>query len=115
MQISFSRVREEPLPFALQMGEVAIEGTLQRYRGGMLLLKATLKGPLEVDCFRCGAPFAIMLDENVAFLLHHGIFEGQDDAYDVVEVLQETIDLEEVFASEIAMIESDYHSCEKCS
>ncbi len=55
-----------------------------------------------------------MLDEKVEFLLSEGVFRGQDEEYDVVEVHEELIDLDAVFDSEIALIESDYHSCENC-
>ena len=113
-RIPFRRVGRDGQVFALEHGTVSIEGTLRPYRPKLLLLEASLKGPLEVDCYRCGTPFAMMLDEKVEFLLSEGVFHGQDDVYDVVEIHEETIDLDAVFESEIALIESDYHSCDQC-
>lgn len=115
MQIPFNRVSRDACPFSLTHGAIRIEGVLQPYRPNLLLLEATMRGPYEVECYRCGTPFDIMLDENVSFLLSDGIYSGQDDAYDIVEVEEGMIDLDAVFDSEIAMIESDYHSCGKCN
>lgn len=115
MQIPFNRISREAQPFEVTHGAVRIEGVLQLYRPKLLLLKATMRGPLNVECYRCGTPFDIMLDENVSFLLSDGVYRGQDDEYDVVEVEEGMIDLDAIFDSEIAMIESDYHSCEKCN
>ncbi len=113
-RVPFRRVTRDGHPFALKHGKIGIEGSLRWYRPKLLLLEAVLSGPLEVDCYRCGTSFAIMLDEKVEFLLSEGVFRGQDEEYDVVEVHEELIDLDAVFDSEIALIESDYHSCENC-
>ncbi len=115
MKIPFRRISREGQAFRLMHERVEIEGTIKAHRPGLLLLEACMKGPLEVDCYRCGASFAIMLDEKVAFLLSEGVFRGQDDAYDVVEVHEDPIDLDAVFDSEIALIESDYHCCDSCN
>ena len=114
MQIPFRRVTADPQPFSLRKERLEIEGTLRRYRSGLVLLEATLRGSLDVDCYLCGESFAIMPNENVAFLLSDGVFHGQDETYDVVEMLEGVIDLDEVFDSEIALIESDLYACEKC-
>ena len=113
-RIPFRRITRDAQTFVLSRGDVRIEGSLRVYRPKLLLLEATLRGPLEVDCYRCGTSFAIMLDEKVEFLLSEGVFHGRDDVYDVVEIHEETIELDAVFESEIALIESDYHSCDRC-
>lgn len=114
MQIPFRRVGAEPQTFSLHKDAVEIEGVLRKQRFGLVLLEATIKGKIDVDCFRCGDTFAIMPDEKVEFLVSDGVFRGQDEAYDVVEMHDGVIDLDEIFDSEIALIESDYHACEKC-
>ncbi len=91
-----------------------ITGELTAFRPKLLLLRARMEGPLEVDCYRCGATFDIMVGENVSFLLSEGVFKGQDDEFDVVEIHEDLIDLEAVFDSEIALIQSDYHACKQC-
>ncbi len=91
-----------------------MEGILRKQRFGLVLLEATIKGKIEVDCYRCGDSFAIMPDEKVEFLVSDGVFRGQDEQYDVVEMHDGVIDLDEIFDSEIALIASDYHACDKC-
>lgn len=114
MKIPFRRVTDDPQPFALDKNGLKVEGTLRKHRHGLVLLEAKLRGSLEVDCYRCGETFDIMPDEKVEFLIADGAYEGQDELYDVVEVYDGVIDLDEVFDSEIALIESDYHACGKC-
>lgn len=114
MRIPFHRITKDAQPFSLMHGAVRIEGTLRAYRPKLVLLEATMTGLLPVQCYRCGATFDIMLEEKVRFLLSEGVFSGQDDEFDVVEMLDPLIDLDAVFDSEIALIESDYHSCSAC-
>ena len=114
MQIPFRRLTSEPQPFSLEKKGLMIEGTLRKYRSGLVLLEAVMQGSLDVDCYRCGESFAIMPDEKVAFLISDGPFHGQDETYDVVEMHEGVIDLDEIFDSEIALLESDYHACDKC-
>ena len=114
MKIPFRRVTNEPQPFEYSKNGLQIEGTLRKYRHGLVLLEATMRGSLGVDCYRCGESFDIMPNEKVEFLIADGAYEGQDETYDVVEMYDGVIDLDEVFDSEIAMIESDYHACDHC-
>lgn len=115
MQIPFRRISHEPQIFELEKEGLRFSGTLRKHRSGLVLLEATIGGKLGVDCYRCGDSFDIMPDEKVEFLISDGAFEGQDDVYDVVEMFNGVVDLDEVFDSEIALIASDYHACEKCS
>ena len=112
--IPFSKVSDTPFPFRVAKEGVSMEGTLVQHGGGLLRLEARLHGTLSVKCFRCGETFELPLDEAVAFLLSDGIFHGRDDAYDVVEVEKSMVDLDEVFHSETAMIQCDYHACPAC-
>ncbi|MHC3993848.1 hypothetical protein ACXWTF_03410 [Thiomicrolovo sp. ZZH C-3] len=114
MNIPFRRVTADPQPFVLEKNGVRFEGTLRKYRSGLVLLEATMQGGLDVDCYLCGDSFAIMPDEKVEFLISDGVFHGQDETYDVVEMHDGNIDLDEVFDSEVALIESDYHACPNC-
>ena len=114
MKIPFRRVANEPQPFVLNKKGLTFEGTLRKYRPGVVLLEAAMHGSLETDCYRCGESFDIMPDEKVEFLIADGAYQGQDETYDVVEMYDGVIDLDEVFDSEVALIESDYHACGKC-
>jgi len=114
MRIPFRRVSTEPQSFVLEKKGLKMEGTLRRYQSTLVLMEATIKGTLGVDCFRCGESFDIMPDENVEILISDGVFHGQDETYDVVEMYDGVIDLDTVFESEIALIESDFHACDQC-
>jgi len=115
MQIPFRRVTAEAQAFSLKRGELVMEGAVRKRTPLLVLMEAEIKGTLEVDCFRCADSFDIILDEEVSLLISDGIYHGQDEQYDVVEMYDGSIDLDAVFESEIAMLESDYHACGKCS
>jgi uncharacterized metal-binding protein YceD (DUF177 family) len=114
MQIPFRRFSSEAQPFSWKKDGVHVEGTLRKYRSRLVLLEAEMRGTLNVDCYRCGESFAIMPNENVEFLIAEGVYHGQDETYDVVEMHDGFIDLDDIFDSEIALIESDYHACDQC-
>lgn len=114
MRIPFRRVTAEAQPFSVMNAGVEMVGTLRTYRPMLVLMEAELRGNAGVDCYRCAESFDIMLDENVSLLVSDGVFHGQDEEYDVVEMYEGVIDLDAVLASEIALVESDYHACPKC-
>ncbi len=114
VKIPFRRVSRDGQHFSLKHANVSIEGDLSLFRPKLLRLCAHMKGPMEVDCYRCGTTFDIIVDEKVEFLLSEGVFRGQDDEYDIVEVHEELIDMDVIFDSEIALIQSDYHACANC-
>lgn len=114
MRIPFRRITSEPQAFSLEEAGVEITGTLMRMKSSLVLCKATIRGVVEVECFRCGTPFDIMPSDEVAFLVSDGVFHGQDDAYDVVEMHEGVIDFKAILVSEIGMIHSEYHACEAC-
>lgn len=114
MRIPFRRIAAEAQPFRIEREGIVMEGGLRTYRPKLVLLEATLSGRLNVECYRCAASFDIMLGEEIAMLLSDGVFHGQDEEFDVVEMYDGIIDLDEVLASEIALIESDYHACPQC-
>ena len=92
-----------------------MKGTLEINRRDFVLMKGHLKGNLEVACDVCAEPFDIMLDEDVRLLLYNGIYNGFDNEYDIVEVDNEIINIDELLNSEIELIKSDYHSCKTCN
>jgi len=114
MRIPFRRIGSDPQTFALEKGGIKMEGTLRQYRPSLVLMEAKIGGSMEVDCFRCGDSFDIIPDEQICFLISEGVFRGQDETYDVVEMHEGVIDLDEVLESEIALIGSDYHACGRC-
>ena len=114
MNIPFKHIGATLQEFSLAHDNAEFTGTLERHGRSTVLLKGHLGGSLEVQCDLCGKAFDTPLDEEVVFLISEGVLEGGDETYDVVEVEGSVIDMDEIFHSEIELIRSDYHRCEKC-
>ena len=115
MKITLRKVTKTPLDFDLESGEITFKGYLEYHNGKLILLKAKLLGALPLSCDICAQEFLKNFDEEVEFFLSDGIYQGDDSMeLDVVEAITGTVDLEEVLASEIELIRSDYHTCENC-
>jgi len=115
MQITLRKITKTPLDFEIKSGEIIFKGYLEYHSGKLILLKANLKGLLEKACDTCAEEFKLPLNEEVNFFISDGIYEGDNNIdLDVVESLNDIVDIEELLASEIELIKSDYHSCENC-
>jgi uncharacterized metal-binding protein YceD (DUF177 family) len=115
MKIALRKVTKTPLDFEVKSNEITFKGYLEYHLGKLILLKANLSGFLTKDCDICAEEFKLPVDEDVEFFICDGIYEnGNDIELDVVEVLNDTVDMEELLNSEIELIKSDYHGCENC-
>ena len=115
MQITLRKITKTPLDFEIKSGEIIFKGYLEYHSGKLILLKANLNGLLEKACDTCAEEFKLPLNEEVNFFISDGIYEGDNNIdLDVVESLNDIVDIEELLASEIELIKSDYHSCENC-
>lgn len=114
MTIDFRKVTKTPLEFSIDSGNIVFKGSLKYHDENLVLLQATIKGSLELDCYLCSADVTLPLEEDVEFLVSNGVYNGMNEEYDVVEVFKQSIDIEELLDSEIELIKSGYHSCEAC-
>ncbi len=114
MKIQFRRIGTAPQPFDLRSGDVTFSGTLELKKRTLTLLKAHIGGSIKLPCDICAETVERQLDEEVEFLLSDGISSVEDEEYDIVEVEDSVIDLDEILHSEIELIKSDYFSCESC-
>jgi hypothetical protein len=115
MKIALRKVTKTPLDFEVKSDEITFKGYLEYHSGKLILLKANLSGLLCKDCDICAQEFKMPLDEKIEFFISDGIYEDNDDTeLDVVESLNGIADIEELLASEIELIKSDYHSCKDC-
>ncbi len=115
MQITLRKVTKTPLDFELSSDEITFKGYLVYHSGKLILLKADLEGTLKKPCDICAEEFNLSVDEKLEFFLSDGIYEDQNNIdLDVVEIFNGIADMEEVLASEIELIKSDYHSCGSC-
>jgi len=116
MKIALRKVTKTPLDFEVESNEITFKGYLEYHNGKLILLKANLTGLLCKDCDICAEEFNMPLDEKIEFFISDGIYhkDNNDMEFDVVESLNGIVDIEELLASEIELIKSDYHSCENC-
>jgi uncharacterized metal-binding protein YceD (DUF177 family) len=115
VKITLRKITKIPLDFEEKSGKMIFKGYLEYHSGKLILLQAKLSGLLEKSCDICAQDFKMPIDEEVEFFLSDGIYSGSDDIdLDVVESLNGMADIEELLASEIELIKSDYHSCDKC-
>ena len=99
----------------MKFEEIIFKGYLEYHSGKLILLQAKLSGLLEKPCDICAEDFKMSVDEKIEFFLSDGIYSGSNDIeFDVVESLDSSVEIEELLASEIELIKSDYHSCNEC-
>ena len=115
MKINLQKITKTPLDFELKSDEITFKGYLEYHTGKLVLLKAQIYGFLIKECDICAQEFKLNVDEKVEFFICDGIYENAHDIeLDIVEFLDGVVDMDELFYSEIELIKSDYHSCEKC-
>lgn len=116
MKIVLRKVSNTPLDFEVKFDKITFKGYLQYHANKLILLKAKLSGNIDTDCDVCADKFNLNVDEDIEFFISDGIYKNSEDTLllDIVESLNSIIDLEELMNSEIELIKSDYHRCEKC-
>ena len=115
MKITLRKVTKTPLDFDVKSDEITFKGYLEYHLGKLILLNATLKGFIKKPCDICAEEFKLAVDEEVKFFISDGIYEDENGIeFDVVESFNGIADIEELLASEIELIKSDYHACDSC-
>ena len=115
MKITLRKITKTPLDFQVKSEEMIFKGYLEYHSGKLILLHAKLSGLLEKSCDICAQDFKMPVDEEIEFFLSDGIYSASNNIeLDVVESLDGIVEIEELLASEIELIKSDYHSCNEC-
>jgi hypothetical protein len=114
MNIPFRRIGTSPQSVSVRSEDAELSGTLEQFGRSLVLFKGRLTGTLRVNCDLCAAAFDSVLDEEISFLISEGIYEGENEEYDVVETEESVINMDEILHSELELIRSDYHRCENC-
>ena len=115
MKVTLRKIGKIPLDFDIKSDEITFKGYLQYHAGKLILLHADLKGIIDSECSQCGEEIKLPVDETIEFFVSDGLYEDEDNIeLDVVESFDSTADLDEILHSELELIKSDYHSCEKC-
>jgi len=114
MKITFRKLGSLPLHFDANSDNAHFSGDLILKKSNLAQLNGTITGSISIPCDICAEEIEKSLNEEVSFYLSDGIFEGNDETIDVVEIDQSIIDLEELLKSEIELIKSDYFCCKNC-
>ncbi|MEA3330727.1 MAG: hypothetical protein U9Q29_03430 [Campylobacterota bacterium] len=115
MKVTLRKITKTPLDFDIKFNEITFKGYLQYHSGKLILLNADLNGMLDTECSQCGEEFKLLLDEKIEFFISDGLYEDENNIdLDVVESFDSHANLDELLASELELIKSDYHSCENC-
>lgn len=114
MKISFKKLGSQPLHFEVNRDKAFFSGDLIMKKSNLAQLNGTITGSISIPCDICAEEVEKPLNEEVAFYLSDGIFEGNDEELDVVEIDRSMIDMEELLNAEIELIKSDYFCCKNC-
>jgi len=116
MKISLRKVGKTPLDFEVKSNEITFKGYLQYDTDKLILLEAKLSGKVKTECDVCAKDFMLEVDEDIEFFISDGVYQNKEESFlEVVEVYNSTLDLEELLASEIELLKSDYHICDECN
>lgn len=114
MKIAFKKLGSQPLHFEVNSDKAFFSGELILKKGNLAQLNGTITGSISIPCDLCAEEVEKSLNEKVSFYLSDGIFEGNDEELDVVEIDRSMIDMEELLNAEIELIKSDYFCCKNC-
>jgi len=114
MKIAFKKLGSQPLHFEANSDNTFFSGDIILKKSNLAQLNGTITGSISIPCDLCAEEVERSLNEEISFYLSDGIFEGNDDELDVVEIDNSMVDLDELLKSEIELIKSDYFCCKNC-
>jgi uncharacterized metal-binding protein YceD (DUF177 family) len=112
--IPFKHLNSIPLEFDVVVENTFFKGTLVHKKGKIAELNGTITGSISMPCDLCAENIERVLNEELFFYLSDGIISDNEDELDIVEITTPMIDMEELLASEIELIKSDYFCCSLC-
>jgi uncharacterized metal-binding protein YceD (DUF177 family) len=114
LEIAFRKIPKEGASFALESDGARFEGKIVLKSPVLAAMSAKISGEIPHQCDRCGDEIALKIDENVDIMISDGIYKGDPQELDVVEMADGLINLDEILQSEIEAYKSDYFYCDKC-
>jgi uncharacterized metal-binding protein YceD (DUF177 family) len=116
MKIKLIKVSKTPSEFDMSFDKITFKGSLQYDNANLFRLNAQIKGSIPTICDACAEDYEMNVDEKVDFFISNGLYESSNESLvDVVEALDGEADLDEILASELELIKSDYNTCSKCA
>ncbi len=113
MDISFFKIKQNPLDINYTKDNFSLIGKLERINRDCVKLDTTFKTSVDVVCNRCGKEFKIDANYPLELILSDGRYNSNKDI-DVVEFFDKKIDFDYIINSEIASIKGDYNLCNSC-
>ena len=114
MQISFLKVKNNPLDIDYSKNGVDIKGELNRVDRDTIKLNSTLSSNVKLICNRCGKEFIRKIEYPLGLILSDGRYNSKDEI-DVIEFFDGKIDFDYIAQSEITSIKEDFNYCDECS
>ena len=114
MKIGFVKVGSTAIPFETSKENLIFTGTLEKFSRSLIELEAKITGEMLISCDKCAEEVVCPLNESVKFRLSDGIYKDDDHEYEIVEIENSMINLEEILDSEIELFKSNYFCCEDC-
>ncbi|OBV29407.1 hypothetical protein BKN38_07290 [Helicobacter sp. CLO-3] len=113
MRIEMRKIHATPRDFRLEKDGVVFHGSISVKSQNLYLLQARLEGQISLVCDRSGEEFSKALNDDLVLYIADGFCDTQSqsfDTFDVIEFFDGFIDLDYILESEIASIQSDYHT-----
>jgi hypothetical protein len=115
MKIKLIKVSKTPSDFEIKTDKITFKGFLQYDSDKLFRINAEIKGDIPVICDVCADDYDMKLDEKVEFFISDGLYQSSNETLvDVVEAMDGEADIDEILASELELIKSDYNTCPKC-
>ncbi len=112
MKILFRKISATPSSISIKNGEITAEGLFKALDHHLVSVEWQLEGDIEVTCDRCGEEFDLHVDEPVSLRISDGYSE--EEALDIIESHDGSVDFDALLKSEVEAIKSDYHYCASC-
>ncbi len=113
MEISFFKIKQNPLDINYSKDNSSIKGTLERVNRDSVKLNSTFDASVKVVCNRCGKEYIVNSSEPLELVLSDGRYNSEKEI-DVVEFFDGKIDFNYLIESEIASIQEGYNLCDSC-
>lgn len=120
MKIEFRKIAFEPKNFALNLKDsdfdIKITGTILRQSDDLIKITSHFSGEIALVCDRSGEEFMKDLDLDLVLFAKNGKWNETkreshgDENLAVIEIFENSIDLNEIFLGEIESIKLDYHT-----
>ena len=114
MKIGFNKVGSTAIPFEVSKENLRFSGTLEKFSRSLIELEAKITGEVSITCDLCAEEISKSLNESVKFRLSDGIYKNDDHEYEIVEIENSIVDLDEILNSEIELFKSNYFCCANC-